>query len=272
MSPASLPDFRSNARRPKETFRTPAFTLIEMIVVVSIIVLMSLLLVPAFNLVRGGTDFTSSLYNVSEFLDQARAFAMANNTYVYVGFQEVDVSQSPGAVPQSAYTSGGAGGRIGLYAIASSNGVSSLPSSGTSGFLSITKLRRFDNVHLASVNLGGGGSISASAVPGIVLSGTNLYNTTAMATPLFTYPVGNNSVLTPSVTSTPQYSFGNQSLQFDPQGVPRVITSGTVGNLMQYIAIGFQQTHGNIVPATEPAMEAAIQIDGMSGVNRIFRR
>ena len=251
-----------------------AFTLIELLVVISIVVLLTSLMLPAFNMIRGGTDFTSTVYNISSFLDQARAYAMANNTYVYVGFQEVNVSQSSGASPQAAATST-VGGRIGLFAIASSNGVANLASSGTtsSSFVPLGKLQYFDNVHLATVAIPGATfpTVSAFSAPGLVLSGTNLYNISTSGTPLFTYSLGGNSILTPSATTTAQYSFYNQSLQFDPQGVPRIVVSGTAGNMAQYIAIGLQQTHGSALPTSDVPQEAAIQIDGMSGVNQIYR-
>jgi Tfp pilus assembly protein FimT len=244
-------------------------------VVISIIVLLTALMVPAFNMIRGGTDFTSAVYDISSFLDQARAYAMANNTYVYVGFQEVNVSQSSGVSPQTAATSA-VGGRIGLFAVASSNGVANLASSGTTSgsFLPLGKLQHFDNVHLASVAIPGATSptVSASSAPGLVQSGTNLYSISTSGTPLFTYSLGANSILTPSPTTTAQYSFYNQSLQFDPQGMPRIVMSGSAGNIVPYIAIGLQQTHGSPVPTADVPLEAAIQIDGMTGVNRLYRQ
>ncbi len=247
--------------------RRGAFSLIELLVVISIIVVLTGLTVLAFATIESGTDFTSTVYNISSFLDQARSYAMANNTYVYVGFQEVNVSQSSGASPQTAATST-AGGRIGLWAIASTAGVSSLPSSGAlsgGSVVALGNLQHFDNVHLTTVAIPGAASptVSASSVPGLVPSGTNLYNISTAGTPLFTYPLGAGS---------PQYSFYNQSLQFNPQGAPGIILSGTLQPLVQYITIGLQQTHGSTLPTSDVPEEAAIQIDGMSGINRIYRR
>src|ERR1700722_3117876 len=96
-----------NGVRPR---KGAAFTLIEMLVVMSIVVLLTALLVPAFNGIGGSTSFTGTGYNIGSLLGQARAYAMANNTYVYVGFQEVDVGQSSGASPQTALTTTSGGG------------------------------------------------------------------------------------------------------------------------------------------------------------------
>src|SRR5579871_2836352 len=67
------------------TRRPAGFTLTELLVVVAIILMMMSVAIPAFNAIRGGTDFTSVVYDVAGILDQSRAYAMANNTYVLVG-------------------------------------------------------------------------------------------------------------------------------------------------------------------------------------------
>ena len=58
------------------------------------------LLAPAFTTIKGGTDVTSAAYTIKGVLDTARTYAKANNTYVWVGFYEEDVSQpSPVQAP-----------------------------------------------------------------------------------------------------------------------------------------------------------------------------
>src|SRR5262245_47279396 len=70
------------------------FTLLELLIVVGIIALLLVLIAPAFTYIKGGTDVTSAAYTIKGALDAARTYAKANNTYVWVGFYEEDVSQS----------------------------------------------------------------------------------------------------------------------------------------------------------------------------------
>ncbi len=255
----------------RQTFRRDsAFTLLELLLVIGVLVLMTALMVPAFNSMRGGTDFTSMVFNLSSFLDQARAYAMGNNTYVYVGFEETNVSTMSSSVQTAATAT--VGGRIGVSAIASNDGTSQLaPASGTLVFSQLGKLQHFDNIHIAGPSFISGTSSAMTRPSGGVV---NLYNITN-GVPLFNYPLAGVSVLTPGLPGTPQFNFYNQCIQFDPQGVPRMVavTSGTATtSMVQYIEIDLQQSHGNTVPTAEPPQEAAIQIDGMTGVNRIYRQ
>src|ERR1700678_672955 len=91
---------RASVERLRMIQRRAAFTLVELLVVVGVIVLMMTLAIPAFNAIRGGTDFTSQVYDISGTLEQARAYAMANNTFVLVGIAEVSAQQSTSANPQ----------------------------------------------------------------------------------------------------------------------------------------------------------------------------
>jgi prepilin-type N-terminal cleavage/methylation domain-containing protein len=75
-SPASAPIRR----------RTPAFTLIELMVVISIIAVMMALLMPVFNNISGSSGITRATNDVAGMLELARAEAMATRTYVYIGF------------------------------------------------------------------------------------------------------------------------------------------------------------------------------------------
>ena len=69
---------------------TRGFTLVEMLVVISIILVLMALLVPAFTGIKGGTDVTKAAYDVAGALETAATYARASNTYVWVGFFEED--------------------------------------------------------------------------------------------------------------------------------------------------------------------------------------
>src|SRR6266567_448737 len=79
----------SSSLNPQASTRR-AFTLIEMLVVMGIIAILMVLVAPAFTSLKSAGDVTGAAYTVKGALDQARTYAMANNTYTWVGFFEED--------------------------------------------------------------------------------------------------------------------------------------------------------------------------------------
>src|SRR5437899_7607647 len=72
---------------------TSGFTLIELLVVIGVVILLTVLLTPAFTNLKRAGDVTSAAYTIKGVLEQARTYAMANHTYTWVGFYEEDASQ-----------------------------------------------------------------------------------------------------------------------------------------------------------------------------------
>src|SRR5438105_12694852 len=68
------------------------FTLIELLVVIGIMILLTALFTPAFTNLKIGSDVTSAAYTIKGVLDQARTYAIANNTYTWVGFYEEETA------------------------------------------------------------------------------------------------------------------------------------------------------------------------------------
>src|SRR5436309_1401865 len=63
-----------------------AFSLMELMVVIGVVVIVAGLLAPAMTGIKGGADVTNAAYAIKGALEQARTYAMANNTYTWVGF------------------------------------------------------------------------------------------------------------------------------------------------------------------------------------------
>ena len=247
----------------------------------AIILVMTALLVPAFNALSGGNNFTRAAYDIAGTLDQARAYAMANKTYVFVGIEEVDVTVSSSASPQTAATAT-TGGRVAVAVVASRDGTRGYdvisPGDGTTGswvtnysnyngvttpganLVAISKLQYFSNVHLAplfSTLPNSGGLARPTVSQGTYQIGNKLCKS---ATP-FDWPLG-------KALNTGQYSF-QKVINFDPQGVARIQYQSNQDNIVEWMDMGLQQTHGNTVSTGPNA--AAIQIDSMSGPTHIYR-
>jgi prepilin-type N-terminal cleavage/methylation domain-containing protein len=160
---------------PKPRGCISAFTLLELLIVIGIIGLLMVLIAPAFKTIKGGTDVTSAAYTIKGVLDTARTYAKANNTYVWVGFYEEDVSSpSPAQAPDPRCT--GCVGRLVMSIVASQDGtnlgaVASSGATGTENFIDATKLIqviklvKFDNVHLPLFALGTGTGYTFDARP-----------------------------------------------------------------------------------------------------------
>jgi Tfp pilus assembly protein FimT len=273
------------------------FTLTELLVVVSIIILMMTMAIPAFNAIRGGSDFSSVVYDMQGILDSSRAYAMSHNTYVLVGIMEVTESQSTNTSPMVAGI-----GRIAIAAVASNDGTRpyqyALDQAHASGnpisqnvlgsgseFTAITKLITFDNMHIVDLQ---GGTASVPTQGNMVRPNVTTYfdvgNTTncISATPLG-WPLGTSV----SGSATPQYSFATASatggnvanvvIEFDPSGSARIITNQggpLLDAIPQQIEIGLEPARGTTAaPITSEVsgQVAALQIDGMSGAIRIYR-
>jgi prepilin-type N-terminal cleavage/methylation domain-containing protein len=266
-----------------------AFTLIELLVVIAIIVLMMTLAIPAFTAIRGGTDFASEVYNIAGTLGKARAYAMANNTYVLAGIIEVSGAQDTSANPQVSGT-----GRVVMALFASASGVRPYSMTGLaawvsggygagSAFTPVGSLLQCPNLDL--VDLQNGSSAPPAPPYGMArppVAGANaifdIPNSACKPYAQFGWPQGSSLSGTPA----PQYYFGYSALtpksyviEFDPQGCARIINTTTFAAIPQYIEIGLQPAHGASA-AAPPAVQtsgqiAAIQINGISGAVQIYR-
>jgi prepilin-type N-terminal cleavage/methylation domain-containing protein len=262
--------------------RRRAFTLVELLVVIGIMGIMAALIIPAFTSLGGSKDFARAAYDIQGLIEQARAFAIGNNTYVYLGFAELDASKSASANPQVTGT-----GRVAVVAVATKDGMRDYdPSAAVSGdpktnatwaqsyganganLIAVGKLRIFNNLHIAA-------SLAPPPATGEMARRTvkipwRVGEPTFVSMTPFSWPLG-------KAINGGQYTF-TKVIRFNPQGSPFLEYSNdpskpsVPGELME---IGLQPTHGNVAPPkpTDPNLgnQIAIFINGVTGGSRMYR-
>ena len=262
------------------------FTLLELLIVVGIIAILLVLIGPAFRTIKSGIDVTTAIYGVREVLENARTYAKANHTYVFVGFAEVDSSVDPLVSPQ--ITTGDTPyGTVAVAAVASKDGTSQYQyatsdqgNDWTANYangahlVAIGKLQTYENLHFVPVDFG---SWSPTAHPNSKMA---RYQPTgppyifghplsSSVTP-FTWPLGS------ALDSGYQYRF-DRVIIFDPTGIARIATSTNGDAIAHVIEIDFQPTHGTVFQPLPDGFNqdvgnhAVIQLGTTSGAVRVYR-
>ena len=260
-----------------------------------------MLTAPMFTTINGGTGATSVAYTMKGVLDTARTYAKANNTYVWVGFYEEDVSQSS-VIPAPDPVCPGCVGRLVMSIVASMDG-SNLGAdpdsvSGAETFIDATrltqvnKLVKIDNVHLPLFDLGTGTGDTFDARPSPSPAADAPFSRFGElnAPPPNTAPYeGVNGGLTQFPFQYPVGSLGNEppawqyrfrrTLRFSPTGECRVNSTYDVRKVVE---VGLLPTHGTATPppragygtsfVTWDGNVAAVQITGFGGSVKIYRR
>ena len=272
-----------------------AFSLVELLVVMGIIILVLGLGVPAFSGLKGSRDVTASAYDIAGTLEGARAYAMANRTYVWVGFFEEDGSKA------SATPATDGVGRVVLCVVASKDGnrykdtlidkynpkpFGDNDPTNLVSLVQLNKLIRLNNTHLVAANTGPGSldsnnpdrpSVSADYQVADPLtqsspnsgpfsqhrsgSGSTVFNPT-----VFYYPLG-------STFNTAQYTFA-KIIEFNPQGDASKIVDNISAGIPAWMEIAVVPTRGSLIdPRHRGSTNAAaiVQVGGLNGRVRIFR-
>ncbi len=268
--------------------RRDAFTLVEMLVVIGVILILMSILAPAFNGLKRAGDITSAAYTIKGALEQARATAIANSTYAWVGFYEEDGSKDTTAPP----TPGN--GRLVISIVSSRDGTSIYGSSAgpidPTRLTQVGKLIKIDGVHLPLFAVGSGEGDTFETRPIPDFNSFTQYNSsrfgelnaaapntaprsssTTFTQYPFQYPVG-------SPAPSAQYTF-TRTLQFAPTGESRIFSTY---DFRRIVEIGLVETHGNATPVpsggagtssvTFTGDVVAIQISGFGGDIRIYTR
>jgi len=266
-----------------------AFTLVELLVVIGIIIVITAFVVPVLTSIKSGGDVTSAAHTIKGVLEHARAYAMANHTYVWVGFYEEDASQ-PSTNPATPGV-----GRLVMSIVAAKDGVQGFdPTAAASSanrldvtrLIQVGKLIKIENVHLPLFAIPTGTpGITFDTRPSVQNDPMVGYNDSRFgelnASPPNTAPVSNNG----SSKFPFQYPVGNpvpnaqytfsKTLQFNPRGEGQI--NGTY-DVRAVIEIGLIPTRQNIAPTASPSAGSypgnvvAIQQNGFAGTVKIYRR
>jgi prepilin-type N-terminal cleavage/methylation domain-containing protein len=246
------------------------FTLIELLVVITIMSVMMGLTIPAFHALTRSSNLGNSAYEIASALEQARSYATANNTYVWVGLYEEDATKAVGTPGI---------GRVVLSMAASKDGTmiydpANINTIDPTKLVQISKLIKIENVHLKTASdsdeifpVGSGNGESFDTRPAVTTDGTaQIGDSTPPASPSpFQYPAGSSSA---------QYVF-NKAIQFSPRGevcVTSIASStGTQYQSRPVVEIGLQPARRNVVDSGNKNV-AAVQITGIVGNVKIYRR
>lgn len=213
-----------SVRRP-----ATAFSLIELLAVMAVITVMMAAAVPAISGLKSTGSLSSAAYEIAGTLEQARAYAMANNTFVYVGFAERD-QLNAGASGQ---------GQIVMAAMGSKNGSRTFDAANLSP---LTRLRKLPDVRLEE-GLPNSGAMSRPAAQ----SGYQVASEAFSAQDSFTLS---------GVTFT-------KILQFDPRGMASVQSRSTT--VPQWMEIGLVAANGS---STDSAAVLVDGVTGVAKIYR----
>jgi type II secretory pathway pseudopilin PulG len=261
---------------PKQRERCSAFTLIELLVVIGLMLILMVLVAPAFTTIKSGTDASTAAYTIKGALDTARSYAMANNTYAWVGFFEEDASTA------STNPATPGNGRIVISIVASKDGTETYSSisspaadmdpTGTK-LSQVGKLLKINSMHLRTFANGTGTypyntfptRPSIPAVQGKPLTDAQIGDTSpADSLRYFHYP--------PNVAeASAQYKF-RKMIQFNARGECRPQNDNY--EMRTVIEVAFQPIRGNAVTLTsvDDTKDCAIQLSGLGGSTKIYQR
>jgi prepilin-type N-terminal cleavage/methylation domain-containing protein len=281
---------KSTSRLPQPTGQCiqAGFTLLELLIVVGIIGLLMVLIAPAFTNMKSGSDFTNAVYGIQGVLENARTYAKANRTYVFVGFAEVDSSVDSSASPQLA-----GNGRVAVAVVASKDGTrhfnyttnnqgsdwqatyadSTKPEYRGGHLTPVGKLQGFENLHFMPLDFGPWSpttypnSNMARYQPTVNTPYVLGRSGSTSVTP-FTWPLGS------PLNSGYVYRF-DRVIYFDPSGIARIATSNNADQIADVIEIDFQPTHGIATPTPPQSQDAGnhavVQLGTTDGAVRVYR-
>jgi len=202
-----------------------AFSILELLLVMGILALLASVATMAFNSVRGAGALSKTGQDIAGILEQARAYAMAHNTYVWVGLKN------------------GNADTLTIGVAASTNGESqpANPDAAAGDISQLDRTRNFANTRMVSA--------PAGTRPAVPEEGQMARSQEA----ILTFKIGSGSH---------QVEFNQQVIQFNSRGEAKMkadtllktmeiglqtASSGTIRNPENYVAIQLGGLSGAVV-------------------------
>lgn len=251
---------------------------------IAIIGVLLVLLAPAFTSLKKAGDVTNAAYTIKGVLEQARATAMASNTYTWVGFYEENASAT---APTNATPPYPGKGRLVIASVYSIDGTTIFDDSDPAAVLPTNRIKQIGKlVHIDGIHLTDVGPPTAPAPVPTPLQGKldgrpstpytegapyDHYNRISSDDPYGKQSSGDQTRFPFFVQD---YTF-YKTVRFSPGGNANI--NGTYG-LKHLAELGLVQTHGDVPPTPPPASATysgnvvAIQFSGIGGNFKIYTR
>ncbi len=281
--PPSCCSSNSAFRNPRSAVQN-AFTLLELLVVIGIIAILSALLVPAFTTRKSADDVTNAAYAIAGVLEQARNYAMSNNTYVWVGFYE---ENSTAFAPTNAPPPYPGKGRVLLVSVSSVDGTKIFEDSDPAALLptarikQVGKLTRVEGIHMTEIGAPPSPTPFPTPDPNSIDgrppqpyadgSPFDHFNRISSDDPS-SKQVNGDKTQFPFVAQN--YTF-YKTVRFSPRGEANINSTYSLKHAGE---IGLVATHGDSAPTppTSPAKYSgnvvALQFSGVGGNIKIYRK
>lgn len=265
---------------PLVTRHSPrSFTLIELLVVMGIISLLMVLIVPAFTYMKGSGDVTTAAETIAGTLAQARTYAIANDTYTWVGFYEEAASAIAATATLPPYSGKG---RLLLATVRSLDGTSIFDDNDSSAVLpasriaQVGRLTKIENIHLTDLGAPPSPTASSTPKPDSLDGRPDWPYAYAAATNEDHYSriSSDSSDKTKFWFVTQGYTF-YKTVRFNPRGEANL---NSTYSLKVAAELGIVPTHGDAAPtppvpgARYSGNVAAIQFSGVGGNFKIYRQ
>jgi len=244
------------------------FTLMELLVVIAILGIIIAVSLPALRGQNDAGNFSKSVEGIAGILDQARAYATAQNTYVWVAFYPLD----PSALP-APYTDHG-GEQLYVVTYASNDGtdpvqwgaalsdipIPYIPTGSPAEIVQLAKVRLFKQIHLVAET---GSYFTSAQIPS--LPATQNEPALPLSQVNFQLPL-----------KSPALTLSDQPLPADESSKTLVVGFTPLGSAqvgpspVAYIELDFQPMQAANVLSTNNL--AALRISGLGGLPTIYRK